>query len=179
MVNKIENPELKAEIKAELDKQKSNLTSNQLPIFEEALNKAVLEGASLKDALKIPQSIIDGYYETGYLYFNSGKFDKALPIFQYLHTLDSTDTRYLLAIAVTLHQMKKYEEAAGTYILYEILDPTNPMPYYHLYDCFSNMNQPVLAVNALKSASRVAGDNPKYTQLKNKIDVEIAILQPS
>lgn len=174
MDDKMEEVEIKQFIQAQIEQAKSKLPAKNLPILEEALNKVCLEGSSLKDALNIPQNLIDGYYERGYHFFNSGKFDEALPIFQFLSQLDNKEPRYILAIAATLHQMKNYDEAVVYYLLYGTLDLTNPMPYYHMYDCFSKLGSSDLGANALKAASQRAGQNPRYAELKTKLDLEIA-----
>lgn len=177
MVKEIENIDISQLIKTKLDKEKSKLPANTLPLLEEALNKVLVEGLSIKEALNIPQMMIDGYYENGYYLFKSGKFKEAIKVFQFLSFFDALDRRYVLAIATTFHQMKSYVDAAGYYLEYAALDPTNPMPYYYLYDCFTKMNHPLLAYNALKKAQQIAGENPEYAQLKNKLDLEIVNLQ--
>lgn len=176
MVKKIETVDASPLIKMELDKEKS-LPANALPMIEEALNKVLGEGLSIKEALNIPQMMIDGYYETGYHLFKSGKFKDALQIFQFLSFFDGMDRRYSLAIAATYHHMKSYIDASGYYLEYAALDPTNPMPYYHLFDCFTKMGHPLLAYNALKMSQQIAGEDPQYATLKHKIDLEIVHLE--
>jgi tetratricopeptide (TPR) repeat protein len=90
-----------------------------------------------------------------------------------------SDPRYVFAIAATHHHMKNYDEAAGYYMLYEALHPTDPIPYYHLYDCFRKTNNPELAENALRAAFRLAEKDSKYEDLKTKIEMELKQFQSS
>jgi len=165
--------QIKEHIAQTLEMAKTKLPAKALPSLEEALNKALLEDKTAKEALGMPQSMVEEYYKIAYHLYKGGKFKEALEIFNYLRFLDGMDMRFTWAIAATNHLMKNYQVAAGNYILYESLDPTNPMAFYHLHDCFKKMGQSDLAMNALKTAKRLAENNPRYAELLGKLELEI------
>jgi len=152
---------------------KENIPSKAAPLIEETLLKMDREGLSLKEALEIPSSFIDGIYLQGYHFFQSGKYEEALPFFHSLQQLDPGDSRLTFAIAATLHHLKRYEEAAGYYFLYTVSDLTHPLPYYHMYDCFTKMGQSALASAVLQQAGRLAEQAPEHATLKGKIALEL------
>jgi type III secretion system low calcium response chaperone LcrH/SycD len=165
--------EIKKCIREVMAKDKAKIPPQAASLIEETLTRIELENLSLKDALGFSQDLIEEIYEHGYHLFQSGKYKEALPIFELLRQLDGMDPRYTFAMAASHHQIKNYSEAAGYYMLCEVLDSKNPLPYYHLYDCFTRINEPSLAAGALNAADRLAGENPQYADLKNKIEMEL------
>ncbi|MFI0434114.1 MAG: SycD/LcrH family type III secretion system chaperone [Parachlamydiaceae bacterium] len=172
--------ETKQLIQQALEKVKDGVPSTFLPMIEEALLKIELEGLSPAEAMGISQELIEEIYENGYHFFQSGKFKDALVIFNFLTQLaGGNDPRFTFAIAAAHHHLKNYNEAVGYYMLYEMIHPASPLPYYHLYDCFKKMGNPELALAALMTADKIAGDNPAHAGLKAKIEVELKHQQSS
>lgn len=170
----IHKPIDKQVIHEAIERLPGEIPSKFVPVIEEALAKIEIEGATPQEAMEISDDVIDEIYEHGYHFFQSGKFKDALAIFNVLNQLvGGSDPRYVFAIAATHHHMKNYHEAAGYYMLYEALHPTDPLPYYHLYDCFRKIDNQELAANALKSALKLAEQDPKFGDLKTKIEMEL------
>jgi type III secretion system low calcium response chaperone LcrH/SycD len=172
--NKFDQEENKQLIHEAVESVQDKVPSKVLPLIEDALIKIENEGLTPQEAMGISDDVIEEIYEHGYHFFKSGKFKDALAIFSVLNQLvGGSDPRYLFAIAATHHHMKNYVEAAGYYMIYEALHPTDPLPYFHLYDCFKKDNKPEMAVNALKAALRLCEKDPKYADLKAKIELEL------
>lgn len=171
---KLENKEIKKVIHSAVQGVKDKVPAQVLPMIEEALLRIELEGMSPLEAMEIPQEFIEEIYEKGYFFYQSGKYQDALTLFNFVTYLSGgSDPRFIFAIAATHHQLKNYVEAAGYYMLYEAIHPKDPIPYYHLYDCFKKIGNPELARNALKAAGKLAEKDPRYSELKHKIDLEI------
>lgn len=172
--NKTELEETKQLIHSAVESIQDKVSPRFLPMIEEALIKIETKGLTPQEAMGISEDVIEEIYEQGYHFFKSGKFKDALAIFNVLVQLvGGTDSRFIFAIAATHHHMKNYVEAAGYYMLYEAANPADPLPYYHLYDCFRKNNNEELARNALKASLRLAGNDPKYADLKAKIEIEL------
>lgn len=170
----ITEEEIKSKIDITLEEIKDKIPAHMLPLMKETLLKIQMEQIPPYAAMGISQDIIEEMYAQGYHFFQSGKFKDALDIFTVIDQLaGGSEPRFQFALAATHHQMKHYEDAAGRYMYYEILHPTDPLPYYYLYDCFKNLNQPEMALNCLHGASRLAAKIPKFEKLKAKIDLEI------
>lgn len=178
MIDRIDNiNDVIEEIEVAIEKERKALPPESLPIFEKALDKMLSENLSVKEALEMPEETLKEFYEKGYYFFKSGKFQEALTIFKLLRLLDDKEPHYVHALAVTHHQMKHYEDAVYDYLLYTTYDPTNPIPYYHLSDCFTKLGKPLLTLRALTTASELAGIQPEFKEWKDKLDMEIANFQ--
>ncbi len=168
------NPsELAQQIQMVILKEKDHISPEIAPFMKEALHKILIEDMSPKNALGFTEEKIEEMYDYSYRLFQGGKFNQALAICHVLNRLDSTDTRFIFAMAACCHHMQNYPEAIGYYLLYEALDPTNPFPYYHLYDCFLKSGKTALALDILKIAYQLVEKDSQYTDLKGKIEMEM------
>lgn len=172
--HQITEKEMNEAIDAALKEVKDKIPANMLPLMREAALKIHMENTPPYEAMGISKEIIEEMYAQGYHFFQSGKFKDALGQFIIVNQLaGGSDPRFLFAIAATHHQMKNYQEAAGFYMFYEALHRTDPLPYYYLYDCFKNLNEPEMAINSLRGAARLAEKIPQYASLKARIDLEL------
>lgn len=149
------------------------LPSKAQSLVEESLAQMEINQESLSQTLGFTPEIIEIIYQHGYHLARSGKYTEAAPVFNLLRFLNSDEPRFIFATAANHHYAKNYLEAAAYYILYGAKDLQNPIPYFHLYDCFKKSGYPSVAQNALKEALRLAKLNPKYQKLKEEIQLEI------
>jgi type III secretion system low calcium response chaperone LcrH/SycD len=151
---------------------------DQFPIPPEAvrfLEEAAVQvalGAEPKEALGVTPKMMEMIYQQAYNYFQAGKYQDALTIFNVLRSIDITDSRYKFDIAACYHYMHDYKSAAANYLIYREMDPLNPQTAFHLYDCFLKANLPTSALFYLKEALVLAGMDAKYAGLKEKIQLE-------
>jgi type III secretion system low calcium response chaperone LcrH/SycD len=141
-------------------------------LIREAIEK-MKNGANYIEALRLTPEVLEVIYQHGYHLFQSGKYKDALSTFEILRGLNPEDQRYAFAIAACHHFAKNYTEAIAYYIIYASFEQGDPIPFYHMYDCFLKTNHPTLAANALDEAYRRAKGNPKYHDLKEKIELEL------
>ncbi len=160
-----------------VEKNKADIPPEAVPLVKQVLTKMQTENLPFKEALGFSPELIEEIYQYGYSLFQSGKYQEALPVFNILRFIDGNDERFTFSLAVTHHHMKNYIEAAGNYMLCELVNPDDPLPAYHLSDCFIKMNQPELAFNAMKMAHQFAAQDPKYAELKEKIELELEHLR--
>lgn len=149
-----------------------NLSKEDRLFLEEALSKVILNDELPKNALGITPEVMEAIYQQGYLLFQNGKYDDALIIFNVLRTLDINDSRYTFAIAACYHYKKEYLDAAANYLIYKEMKPLDPIPSYHLFDCYSKANIPLSALFYIQNALALADLDPKYAALKEKIKLE-------
>lgn len=176
MVNthQINEEEISKVVDEAIKRVKDKIPPDMLPLLKETVLKIQYDQIPPYEAMGFTPEMVEELYAQGYHYFQSGKFKEALNFFTMVDQMAAgTDPRFMFAIAATHHQMKNYKEAAGFYMFYEALHPTDPLPYYYLYDCFKHLNQPEMALNSLRGASRLAAKIPKYASLKAKIDLEL------
>lgn len=169
------NDNLSEKAKSEIDPGRltDSLPPKLAPLVQKAIEKVKNEGASLQEALGFSPALMKVIYQHGYHLFQSGKFKDAIDTFTLLHHLDRSNLDYIFSIAAANHQAKDYTAAAAFYMVYEIIDPTNPIPYLHLYDCFMKSGYKRLAYNSLLEAERLAALDPKHSELHTKIQLEM------
>jgi type III secretion system low calcium response chaperone LcrH/SycD len=168
----------KETIQQEIDKKmadKPEKEKNELKKFASDLTK----GKNPKEAMGLSDDYIEGMYSFAYRLYSTGKYDQALQLFQLLVMLDPTQSRYLLGLAACFHMLKEYENASSSYMLCSVVDPDDPLPYYHASDCFIQIENPRMAYDSLKICIAKCGDDEKYKQVKDRAEVSLDILKKS
>lgn len=172
-----------AKIREDIQQILSKSKKKVSPEEQERLSKLVEEietnetGKSLKDILGFSAVDIEALYSYGYKFFQSGKFQDALPLFLFLRQLDPVSYRYTFGVAACYQNLKEYSKAAGNYLLCTYLDSDNPVPYLHMYHCYLSQNDIASACNALKETILFASDQPEYAEVKTKARLELKKLK--
>lgn len=170
--------ELREQVSGIIDHLGEEISSDSKAKLLEAIPKILLGGQSPCKVLGFPPEKLEDLYLVGYNFFYAGKYKDALKIFNVLRELDPDDERYSFAIAACYQLSKDYVNAASNYINCSQLDPTNPLPYFHLYDCFKKSNLLYSAFHSLIEARVFAEENPDYAELKEKITLELSAFTP-
>lgn len=146
------------------------MTSKEKPEEVEKIEKMVraviLEGTSPKDAMKIDQKALDMLYDLAYQHYDGGNYKNALLLFVFLSGIDPKNVKYRMGIAASLHMNKQFQEAIDAYLICASLDPKNPLPFYHMSDCFVQLKDLFRAYYFLKTSIVQAKSNPtRYATL--------------
>jgi type III secretion system low calcium response chaperone LcrH/SycD len=165
------------EVRAILEKQGDKVPPKARPLIEDVITKMKVDHLLPKQALGFTPQIMEVIYQHGYHLFQNGKYQDALLIFNFLRQLDITQIKYSFAIAACHHYSKEYLDAAANYLIYKYMDPFNPVPCFHLYDCYLKANYPISALAAIEEALVLAGLSPRHEQLKEKIQLELQYLK--
>ncbi len=144
--------------------------------LERIFIKLIDEQQTPQQAFEISDDVMEVCYKQAYLLFKAGKFREAIKIFESLRNLNANDARYSLAIAASFHHLKEYSKAAANYIICKEVDVFNPIPSFHLYDCLMQLDQPLLAANALAEVIVKSKANASYAKLGEKALLEQANL---
>lgn len=170
--------EMKEIIQQAIEKSHQSLSSNTKMQIEEALLNLFEKNESPQKVFGIPDDVMENCYKGAYNLFKAGKYKEAIKIFESLRYLNPYDPRYSLAIAASFHYLKDYSKAAANYIDCKECDLFNPIPCFHLYDCFIKLDQPLLAVNAIAEVILRCQDIPQYKEMKEKALLEKENLIP-
>lgn len=138
----------------------------------ENLVKIYEQGATPKEAFGISDQIMETCYNHAHNLYKAGKYNKAVRIFEMLRQLNLADARYSFATAVCYHYMGEYTYAAANYVICKEIDPFNPIPCFHLYDCYIKLDKPVAASDVLAEVIVKCGLDPRYSGLKEKALME-------
>jgi len=139
--------------------------------------KATRKGASPKDALGLTDAMVEGVYGQAYRLYNTGKYKEAIQIFRLLVMINATEPKYAMGLAACFHMSKDYKTAANTYAVVGVIDPENPISFYHASDCYIQMGDPVSALISLEMAMKRAGDKPEFKTLKDRAMMTIESLK--
>lgn len=85
-----------------------------------------------------------------------------------LTTIEANQAKYVLGLAACHHMMKNYQSAIDTYLVQSILEPENPIPFYHMSDCYLAMKDPYSALMVLDMTVKKAGNKPEFKTLKDR-----------
>jgi len=138
---------------------------------------AVKKGLSPKEVLGLNDSMVEGIYGQAYRLYNTGRYKDASQIFRMLIMINAAEPKYTMGLAACLHMMKDYPQAVKLYTVCGLLDPNNPIPYYHASDCYLQMNDQTSALISLEMAVKRAGEKPEYQTLKDRALMTIESLK--
>ncbi len=150
---------------SELDMKASEEIADTL---QQLLTKGLGAGMTPKDSLSLSDDVMETIYSHAYNLYNNGKYSEASYIFRLLIMLDCTLSKYQMGLAACLHMEKKYLPAAQVYCLTGMLNPGDPLPYYHAADCYIQLGSPAAAVFMLETAVTEAGEQPEYSILTER-----------
>jgi type III secretion system low calcium response chaperone LcrH/SycD len=136
--------------------------------MQDAIARATRKGASPKDALGLTDAMVEGVYGQAYRLYNTGKYKEAIQIFRLLVMINSTEPKYAMGLAACFHMAKDYKTAVNAYAIVGVVDPDNPISFYHASDCFIQMGDPTSALISLDMAIKRAGEKPEFKTLKDR-----------
>ncbi|MDF2549007.1 MAG: sycD9 [Chlamydiales bacterium] len=140
-------------------------------MIKDLLSKAMTNGSSPKAALQISEETMEGIYSQGYNLYNQGRYQDASYVFRLLMMLDYKVAKYTLGLAACLHRLGDFSNAIVIYTLVGVLEPTNPIPYYHAADCFLKLGQTEGAFWALDQTIMLSAENEEHAVLKERAKI--------
>lgn len=135
--------------------------------------KQATNGKTAKDVLGLTDAMVEGIYGQAYRLYNTGKFRDASQIFRLLLMLNATEVKYAMGLAACFHMLKEYDGAIGAYNMVSIIDPNNPIPFYHASDCYIKSGDILSAIVALEMTIKRAGDKPEFRTIKDRATMTI------
>lgn len=141
------------------------------------MSKVVQKATKPQDIAGLTDAMVEGIYGQAYRLYNTGKYREASQLFRLLVMLNATEPKFAMGFAACFHMLKEYKAASSAYTLVALIDPENPIPFYHVSDCFVQMKDPPSAIIALEMAVKRAGDKPAYKVLKDRCLMTIASLK--
>lgn len=153
------------------------ISANMGASFSELTGKSVKSCSSVKDILGVSDQSAEGIYGQAYLLYNTGRYRDAGEVFRLLVMLNSTEPKYLIGLAACYHMLKEYQSASSTYNLASIIDPENPIPFFHASDCYLQVGDKASAASMLEMAVKRAANKPQFTTLKQRAEITLDTLK--
>lgn len=168
-----DNEVIREQIRAEVEKQfPPDVDEKYKKQLEDISYKVLAQGMTRAEAMGLDQAKIEIAYADAYTKFRSGKYKEAIQIFGSLANICPEDARFPFAAAACYHHQKKYEEAAGYYLICTRIEPDNPIPYFHLFDCFMQQDQLETAWWMIHCTINLSGDDPLFAEMKTRAELE-------
>ena len=169
---------LREDIQEIMNKRERPLPPKTRELIEEAAIELFDKGDKLpKDVFHISDSQMEAIYNYGYQMFQSGKYKDASQFFNFLRTMNPMEYRYWFGLAACHHSLNDFNKAQGEYGVCTLMEPENPIPYFHIYDCYMQQQNPLAAYYALRDLVECARDQPEYATLKERAQMEITKLK--
>jgi type III secretion system low calcium response chaperone LcrH/SycD len=169
----MEKVEMKKAADDILKESKNKLSPQTKRQLEKTIELLGNEKISLKEAIGMTKEREEALYNKGYALFQSGQYGQALNLFVMLYNLDNDSFQYLFSVASCHHQLKNYEMAGSAYLLSSSIEPLNPMPYFHMFDCFMKTNNLPAAATYLGLAIEMAKRDKNYAMILARAEMEM------
>lgn len=140
-------------------------------------NEFFKNGHMPRDIFNLNDRQVETLYAQAYNFYQMGRYFDAIQIFRLLIILNVGEVKYVLGLASCMHMMKEFKNAADIYTFCTILDPENPIPFYHMSDCFLEMKDPHSAYVSLEMAIKKAGIKPEFQVLKDRAAITLQNLR--
>jgi len=151
----------------------SELNEEQLAILRGILEDVYLNGKNLAEALDLTEQNLEDIYRIAYNNYNASQYLDARNIFTFLTLLNSEEPRYFFGAGAAYQMLKDYPNAIAFYVCCTALDLLNPLPWYHLADCYMNQNQMLDAAVAFNNVLIRTKTNPIYSKIRSRSQIMI------
>lgn len=139
--------------------------------MREVYIKEYYGGESLAKSFGISDDALNTAYTLGYTLYANGQYKEAYHYFFILTFFDANDPNYQFGFAATLHMLKEYERAINHYWGCISLDFDNPIPWFHMADCYMKLGNLDMALVCIKAVLiRVEGDKD-YQAIQKKAEL--------
>jgi|GEM_PF-714920 len=125
-------------------------------------------GMNPQEATGLDPQFLESLYAQAYHLYNTGKYIDAAHIFRTLILMNSMEFKYVLGLAACHHLLKEYENAVKIYTICSVLDPQDPLPYYHSSDCYIQQQDFVSALICLEMTLKMAGKRAEFAKIKER-----------
>ena len=112
--------------------------------------KAIMkDSATLKQLKGVTNAELEAVYSLAFGYYQTGKFDEALKLFQFLVLFDHLNKKYWIGLGAVQQVLKDYQNAVVSYGYGSFLDLKDPKPQYHAAECFLALGDKRSAASAI------------------------------
>ncbi len=136
-------------------------------------------GKTLKDMKGLTDENMEAIYGVAYQFYNSGNFEQAVKVFQFLCYFDHLEKKFWMGLGATRQMLKKYSEAIDAYSFAALLDVNDPRPPLQAADCHMALGNRDAAISGLTAAIEWSGDNPQYQTVKERATALLELLNQS
>lgn len=147
--------------------------------FAQIMHDFITNGKTIKDIKGLSWDDMEAIYTVAYNTYNSGDYEKAHKVFQFLCYFDHLEKKYWLGLGACRQLLKQYQEAVEAFTFAGMLDADDPRPPMQAAECHIALGNTDAAISGLYAAQEWSGDRPEYQQLKQRASAMSELLQES
>ena len=117
----------------------------------ENVKSLIEKNATLKQLNGVTNSELEAVYSLAFGYYQTGRYDEALKLFQFLVLFDHLNQKYWMGLGATQQVLKDYQAAVTSYGYCSFLNLENPKPQLHAAECFLAMGDKRNAASSLEA----------------------------
>ena len=140
----------------------------------ESVKTLIQEQATLKQLKGVTNDELEAVYSLAFGYYQTGKYDEAHKLFQFLVLFDHLNAKYWFGLGATQQALKDYQNAAVSYGYCSFLKLDNPKPQLHAAECFLALGDKRSAASALEALNEYC---PKDTDIGREYRAKAAKLR--
>lgn len=140
----------------------------------ERVKAIIKDNATLKQLKGVTNAELEAVYSLAFGYYQTGKFNEALKLFQFLVLFDHLNKKYWMGLGAVQQVLKDFQGAIVSYGYSSFLDLKNPKPQFHAAECFLAMGDRRNAASALFALEEFC---PKDTDIGREYRAKAAKLR--
>ena len=140
----------------------------------ESVKTLIQEQATLKQLKGVTNDELEAVYSLAFGYYQTGKYDEAHKLFQFLVLFDHLNAKYWFGLGATQQALKDYQNAAVSYGYCSFLKLDNPKPQLHAAECFLALGDKRNAASSLEALEAYC---PKDTDIGREYRAKAAKLR--
>lgn len=164
------------EIQDVITEIKPNCTQKQREEYGNLLTRLLAGEVIPLETLNVRPEMLEYLYGHAYRMFTAGQYKNAAVLFSFLIVLNSANFKHHMALGACFHRMGQHVEAMNQYMAAFFLNPDNPLPFYHISDCYIKLKKLDYAAFSLGMAIALAGNDPQYLKIKERAELTQATL---
>src|SRR5690606_39901315 len=102
-----------------------DLTDDQRELSSQIVN-ILNSGGTLDQVFDLTEEDEEAIYAIAHNYYNNGKYDKAIPLFQFLSIVDHLNIKWWMGLGAATQMAKEYEKAVNAYAMATLLNVDDP-----------------------------------------------------
>ncbi len=143
--------------------------SNQMPDFEEGmLTEFFSQGGTFKELKNLSDSTMESVYSAAYNLYQSGKYEEAIKVFQFLCFYDHYNAKYYVGLGACRFMQKEYANAIEFFSFAATMNTDDPRPMLYMGDCYLAQGDDAGAKVAYEAAAEWAGDQKEFAEEKKR-----------
>ena len=140
----------------------------------ERVKAIIKDNATLKQLKGVTNAELEAVYSLAFGYYQTGKFNEALKLFQFLVLFDHLNKKYWMGLGAVQQVLKDFQGAIVSYGYSSFLDLKNPKPQFHAAECFLALGDKRNAASSLEALDMFC---PKDTELGREYRAKAAELR--